>query len=134
MNIKDLGETHAGFYQDILESVTGKSRKRIGDIFLEYKERFLKYGDYCAQLPRAQETLDQLTTREDAVREEVARCEVNANEGKFRLRDLLAVPMQRVLKYHLLLRELTDNTVSTHEEFRGVSQVRAARQTLIVDE
>ncbi len=126
MNIKDLGETHAGFFQDILESVTNKSRKKIGDIFLEYKERFLKYGDYCAQLPRAQETLDQLMTRDEAVREEVARCEINANEGKFRLRDLLAVPMQRVLKYHLLLRELTDNTASTHEEFRGVSQAYEA--------
>ena len=31
-------------------------------------------------------------------------CQVKANDGKFRLRDLLAVPMQRVLKYHLLLK------------------------------
>lgn len=29
---------------------------------------------------------------------------MNANNGKFKLRDLLAVPMQRVLKYHLLLK------------------------------
>lgn len=27
-----------------------------------------------------------------------------ANEGRFKLRDLLSVPMQRVLKYHLLLK------------------------------
>lgn len=31
-------------------------------------------------------------------------CEHKANDGKFKLRDLLHVPMQRVLKYHLLLR------------------------------
>ena len=31
-------------------------------------------------------------------------CERKANESKFRLRDLLHVPMQRVLKYHLLMR------------------------------
>lgn len=31
-------------------------------------------------------------------------CEHRANDGKFKLRDLLHVPMQRVLKYHLLLR------------------------------
>jgi len=30
-------------------------------------------------------------------------CQNRANEGQFRLRDLLAVPMQRILKYHLLL-------------------------------
>ena len=29
---------------------------------------------------------------------------MKANGGKFRLRDLLSVPMQRILKYHLLLR------------------------------
>ena len=31
-------------------------------------------------------------------------CQNEANGGKFRLRDLLSVPMQRVLKYPLLLR------------------------------
>ena len=29
---------------------------------------------------------------------------MKANEGRFRLRDLLSVPIQRVLKYHLLLK------------------------------
>lgn len=30
------------------------------------------------------------------------------NNGKFKLRDLLSVPMQRILKYHLLLQKLYD--------------------------
>jgi len=29
---------------------------------------------------------------------------MEANEGRFKLRDLLSVPMQRVLKYHLFLK------------------------------
>ena len=33
----------------------------------------------------------------------VQECQNKANEGQFRLRDMLAVPMQRILKYHLLL-------------------------------
>lgn len=33
----------------------------------------------------------------------VQECSKRANYGKFTLRDLLVVPMQRVLKYHLLL-------------------------------
>lgn len=81
MNIKDLGETHAAFYQDILESVTGKSRKRIGEIFLEFKERFLKYGDYCSDLPKALQTLDMLQKKDERIREEIAKCELSANEG-----------------------------------------------------
>lgn len=33
-------------------------------------------------------------------------CSQRANNGRFSLRDLLMVPMQRVLKYHLLLQVL----------------------------
>ena len=126
MNIKDLGEVHAAFYQDVLESVMGKSRKRIGEIFLDFKERFLKYGQYCAELTRAQELLDTLMAKEASVRDEVGKCEANANEGKFRLRDLLAVPMQRILKYHLLLRELVGHTQTSHEEYRVIQQAYEA--------
>ena len=75
-----------------------------GEIFLEFKERFLRYGDFCSELPKAVELLDCLLNKDEAVREEVAKCELNANEGRFRLRDLLLVPMQRILKYHLILR------------------------------
>lgn len=31
-------------------------------------------------------------------------CTMKVQEGKFKLQDLLVVPMQRVLKYHLLLK------------------------------
>ena len=43
-----------------------------------------------------------------------------------RLRDLLAVPMQRVLKYHLLLKELLTHTLSVHEEFLSVEKAYEA--------
>ncbi len=52
----------------------------------------------------------------------MAACELAANEGRFRLRDLLAVPMQRVLKYHLLLRELVSHTPSHHEEYASLKE------------
>lgn len=31
-------------------------------------------------------------------------CTLKVQDGKFKLQDLLVVPMQRVLKYHLLLK------------------------------
>jgi len=124
MNIKELGESHGGFYKDILESVTGKSRKRVGEVFLEYKERFLKYGDYCAQLTRATQLLESLTSKDEAVREEVALCEQTA--GKFKLTDLLTVPMQRILKYHLLLQRLLQQTLPAHEEYHSIQQAYEA--------
>ncbi|XP_059086195.1 protein vav-like isoform X2 [Tigriopus californicus] len=126
MNIKELGEIHAAFYQDLLESVTQKSRKKIGEIFIEFKERFLKYGTYCSELNAAMDLLDTLLNKDVNVRDEILKCERNANEGKFRLRDLLTVPMQRILKYHLLMRELLSNTPNTHEEYHTIKQAHEA--------
>lgn len=120
MNIKELGETHGGFYKEILESVTGKSRKRIGEVFVEYKERFLKYGEYCSQLPKSTQLLDTLINKDETISEEVVKCEKSA--GKFKLVDLLTVPMQRILKYHMLLQRLLGQTPSLHEEYHSIQQ------------
>lgn len=120
MNIKELGETHGGFYKEIIEAVMGKSRKRIGEVFLEYKERFLKYGEYCAQLPKATQLLDTLINKDETIAEEIVKCEKNA--GKFKLVDLLTVPMQRILKYHMLLQRLVQQTPNTHEDYHGIQQ------------
>ena len=124
MNIKELGESHGGFHKEILDAVTGKSRKRVGEVFLEYKERFLKYGEYCAHLTRATHLLETLTSKEEQVREEVTRCEQTA--GKFKLTDLLTVPMQRILKYHLLLQRLLQQTLPSHEEHHSIQQAYEA--------
>ena len=120
MNIKELGETHGGFYKEIVESVTGKSRKKIGEVFIEYKERFLKYGEYCALLPKATQLLDTLVTKDETIAEEVVRCEKAA--GKFKLVDLLTVPMQRILKYHMLLQRLVHQTAEVHEDYHSIQQ------------
>ena len=124
MNIKELGESHGGFYKDILEAVTGKNRKRVGEVFLEYKERFLKYGDYCAQLTKATQLLESLTSKDEAIKEEVVKCEQTA--GKFKLTDLLTVPMQRILKYHMLLQRLMQQTPGSHEEYHSIQQAYEA--------
>lgn len=130
MNISDLLEVHGIFYGDVLACIVNSKNddgKGIGDIFVETKNKFLLYGDYCCQLPKAQETLDGLCAKDDCFKEAVASCEQAANEGRFRLRDLLAVPMQRVLKYHLLLRQLLLNTATTHEEY---STIKAAHDSM----
>ena len=46
--------------------------------------------------------------------------------GKFKLldllTDLLTVPMQRILKYHMLLKRLVDQTQASHEEYHSIEQ------------
>ena len=113
MNIRELGEIHGAFFTGLVECVTGKSHKSIGEVFIIFKEKFLKYGEYCSDLPKSQELLGTLYDKDEEVRKEIEECEEGANEGRFRLRDLLAVPMQRILKYHLLLSSLSGSESNT---------------------
>uniref|UniRef100_A0A8C7PZ85 Vav guanine nucleotide exchange factor 3 n=1 Tax=Oncorhynchus mykiss TaxID=8022 RepID=A0A8C7PZ85_ONCMY len=54
--------------------------------------------------------LDDICKHREDIRMKLEECAKRANYGKFTLRDLLVVPMQRVLKYHLLLQELVKHT------------------------
>ena len=128
-NIRELSDIHSAFYAQLLDSVAKKpipNQTNIGDVFVDFKIRFLIYGDFCSDLPVAQQTLDSICDKDEVVAEEVAQCEKNANGSRFRLRDLLAVPMQRVLKYHLLLKQLLTHTPSVHEEFLSVEKAYEA--------
>ena len=57
---------------------------------------------------------------DETIAEEVSKCEKSA--GKFKLVDLLTVPMQRILKYHMLLQRLVGQTASHHEEYHSIQQ------------
>uniref|UniRef100_A0A8C6XLR2 Vav guanine nucleotide exchange factor 1 n=1 Tax=Naja naja TaxID=35670 RepID=A0A8C6XLR2_NAJNA len=77
---------------------------------------FLLYGRYCSQIEAATKYLDQVSNISVDVRMKLEECSQRANNGRFSLRDLLMVPMQRVLKYHLLLQELTKYTLDPTEK------------------
>uniref|UniRef100_A0A8C5WRA9 Vav guanine nucleotide exchange factor 1 n=1 Tax=Laticauda laticaudata TaxID=8630 RepID=A0A8C5WRA9_LATLA len=84
--------------------------------FLHFTYRFLLYGRYCSQIEAATKYLDQVSNISVDVRMKLEECSQRANNGRFSLRDLLMVPMQRVLKYHLLLQELTKYTLDPTEK------------------
>jgi len=122
MNIPQLIEFHQTFYSKISDYISKHIQQQtrrlsLGSLFCENKNEFLIYSVFCCDLPRAQMLLDTLCSKDESVRESVQTCEQAANEGRFRLRDLLAVPMQRVLKYHLILRELVTHTNPAHEDY-----------------
>uniref|UniRef100_A0A8B9TA45 Vav guanine nucleotide exchange factor 1 n=1 Tax=Anas platyrhynchos TaxID=8839 RepID=A0A8B9TA45_ANAPL len=88
--------------------------------------RFLLYGRYCSQVEAAARRLDQLAAGTD-LRMKLQECSQRANNGRFSLRDLLMVPMQRVLKYHLLLQELVKLTPEPAERERLRAALDAMR-------
>ncbi|GIY52427.1 guanine nucleotide exchange factor VAV3 [Caerostris extrusa] len=121
MNIKELAEIHTGFHSELYKACTS-SQYKISDCFLHWKDKFIVYGEYCSKLPAAQEKVEDLSNKSEVINQAILRCQQDANGGKFKLRDLLSVPMQRILKYHLLLKELIRNTPKTHEDYFGLQK------------
>ncbi|KAL4219511.1 Guanine nucleotide exchange factor vav2 [Mactra antiquata] len=128
-HIEELLEVHTGFHSELHRACT-TDRPKIYEVFLKWKNKFVLYGDYCSNLPGAQEKIEEITKKNDQVKEKMEECERSANEARFKLRDLLHVPMQRVLKYHLLLRELIKNTDKNHEDIPYLQQALEAMQDL----
>ncbi|KAI9544419.1 Guanine nucleotide exchange factor vav3 [Dissostichus eleginoides] len=107
---KDLVKVHKSLMVDVQDSILNKNALNLYQIFISYKERLLIYGMYCSRVEIAIAVLDIICKEKEDVRLKLEECSKRANNGKFTLRDLLVVPMQRVLKYHLLLQELVKHT------------------------
>nr|CAD7200476.1 unnamed protein product [Timema douglasi] len=219
--LQELSEIHSGFHSHLRKAVAPNSSTRLSDVFINWREKFLIYGEYCAHLTSAQELIQDLCSRNEVVNQQVIvsvsgqwqgsppagqcvvsvsgqwqgsppagqcvvsvsgqwqdsqpagqcvvsgktvdqqvsvsgqwqgsrpagqcvvsgktvdqqvsewsgtakhshrngppsnvcavlqKCQEEANGGKFKLRDILSVPMQRILKYHLLLDKLIQET------------------------
>uniref|UniRef100_A0A674BJ46 Vav 3 guanine nucleotide exchange factor b n=1 Tax=Salmo trutta TaxID=8032 RepID=A0A674BJ46_SALTR len=110
INIPDLVKVHKSLMVEVQESILNKNALNLYQIFIAYKDRLLIYGIYCSHVEISITVLDFICKEKEDVRLKLKECSKRANNGKFTLRDLLVVPMQRVLKYHLLLQELVKHT------------------------
>uniref|UniRef100_A0A6Q2YU57 Vav 3 guanine nucleotide exchange factor b n=1 Tax=Esox lucius TaxID=8010 RepID=A0A6Q2YU57_ESOLU len=106
----ELVKVHKCLMVEVHESIVNKNALNLYQIFISYKERLLIYGVYCSHVERSIAVLDSISKEKEDVGLKLKECSKRANNGKFTLRDLLVVPMQRVLKYHLLLQELVKHT------------------------
>ncbi|KTG39794.1 hypothetical protein cypCar_00047878, partial [Cyprinus carpio] len=112
---KDLVKIHRSLLAEIQDSVQNRNAENLHQIFIIYKDRLLLYGKYCGHVESAISVLDFICKEKEGVRLKLEECSKRANNGKFTLRDLLVVPMQRVLKYPLLLQELVKYTSDNKE-------------------
>ncbi|XP_074593667.1 guanine nucleotide exchange factor VAV2-like [Brevipalpus obovatus] len=126
-HIQELVDLHTSFHRDLCcASAGGISGLRISTCFFNWKDKFVIYGDYCANLPRAQSMIDELCAKSETIAASITQSQIEANDGKFKLRDLLSLPMQRILKYHLLLKELIKNTSESHDDYPGLQRAYQA--------
>uniref|UniRef100_A0AAY4BFB7 Vav guanine nucleotide exchange factor 1 n=1 Tax=Denticeps clupeoides TaxID=299321 RepID=A0AAY4BFB7_9TELE len=103
-------------YEDLMKAEEPPETVRVKQSHLRCVARLLLYGRYCSQVESSTKHLDKISTLREDVRMKLEECSNRANSGRFSLRDLLMVPMQRVLKYHLLLQELMKHTVNPDDK------------------
>ncbi|GMR33850.1 hypothetical protein PMAYCL1PPCAC_04045, partial [Pristionchus mayeri] len=138
MNISELWAFHSSFYAQLREAVfhtlgiTDRSDERprhsVGDVFLLNKHKFTLYGPYCLGLEDSRSKILQLEKTDAAVRQRIVECCAALKAQQFKLQDILCLPMQRVLKYHLLLGELLNYTSANHPDYRSLESARAAME------
>ncbi|XP_017313088.1 proto-oncogene vav [Ictalurus punctatus] len=116
MNVEELADTHRRLLREVQTSISSYGAENLHQVFIDYKEKLLLYGRYCSQVESATKQLDKISSAREDVRMKLEECSMRANSGRFSLRDLLMVPMQRVLKYHLLLQELVKHTVNPSDK------------------
>ncbi|KAE9419378.1 hypothetical protein Angca_002422 [Angiostrongylus cantonensis] len=125
MNIMTLWNLHHSFYSDLRHAVLktlgliqpGEGRPNslplgntIGDVFVQHKDKFIAYGPYCMGLGESRARILELEKSDPVAKAKIYECTSSVNDNQFKLQDLLCLPMQRVLKYHILLLELIKTT------------------------
>ncbi|KAI0978359.1 hypothetical protein GJ496_002605 [Pomphorhynchus laevis] len=122
LNVHDLLNLHHEFLLQLREACTnlpGRTQ-RLAQLFINWQDRFLIYGEYCVRLQYAQAKLSHLRQTDPTFYRILSMCRRNSSSlGRFKLEDLLVVPFQRVLKYHLLLsnihRYVVEDSVRSHQ-------------------
>ncbi|KAI3384120.1 hypothetical protein SNEBB_011291 [Seison nebaliae] len=101
----------------------------IANLFLEYRKDFLVYAQYCSNISNAHKHIDKLMSN-DSVKETIRECERKYENGKFNLKDIIALPMQRLLRYKLLLDTLKKHTKKLNSEHFALDKLTNAIRSL----
>uniref|UniRef100_A0A1Q3G400 Putative rho guanine nucleotide exchange factor vav3 n=2 Tax=Culex tarsalis TaxID=7177 RepID=A0A1Q3G400_CULTA len=125
-SIRELCDIHETFLGKLREATAADAKIKLSSVFLEFREPFLVYGDYCSSMTNATDMLRDVCKKSSNIEQVVNQCQKEHSGGRLQLRDILSVPMQRILKYHLLLDKLVQETNPSHEDFRGLERAKEA--------
>lgn len=107
--MQELTDIHERFVERLKDATGVNPKCKLSQVFLDFREPFLVYGDYCASMTQATDMLTN-ACKDPAVKQVMEQSQKEHSGGKNLLRDILSVPMQRILKYHLLLDKLVQET------------------------
>lgn len=61
--IKELVDIHSRFLEKLREATEPNSKHKLSSVFLDFREQFLVYGDFCSRMTDATDTLREVCKR-----------------------------------------------------------------------
>ncbi|XP_043922200.1 phosphatidylinositol 3,4,5-trisphosphate-dependent Rac exchanger 2 protein [Protopterus annectens] len=119
-NIEDILAVHNDFLTLIEEQLYPEPscQHEVGKCFLQFKDRFHIYHEYCSNHEKAQKLLLELN-KSINVRTFLLNCMLlgGRKNTDVPLEGYLVAPIQRICKYPLLLKELQKRTPKRHNDY-----------------
>ncbi|XP_067836414.1 phosphatidylinositol 3,4,5-trisphosphate-dependent Rac exchanger 2 protein isoform X2 [Heptranchias perlo] len=132
-NIEDILAVHKEFLSMIEECLQPEpsAQHELGSCFLQFKNRFSIYDEYCSNHEKAQRLLLELNKMR-TVRTFLLGCMLLAGQKNpdVPLEGYLVAPIQRICKYPLLLKELMKRTPRRHNDYAAVLEALQAMKTV----
>ncbi|OZJ06245.1 hypothetical protein BZG36_00842 [Bifiguratus adelaidae] len=101
-----------------------ESVRAVANVFVSRGKDFRVYRDYCAFHNEALELVYEYRTRPEwttLMKECCANIPETSNGGRLQLTDYMIKPVQRICRYHLLLREILKSTSEDSAEYEAMN-------------
>ncbi|KAL1130551.1 hypothetical protein AAG570_011797 [Ranatra chinensis] len=118
-NLEAIYEWHRDFFLKALEKCV-QHPEELGPLFQRYERKLFMYVVYCQNKPVSEYIVSEYDSYFEELRQKLGH--------KLQLCDLLIKPVQRIMKYQLLLRDLYKYTERAHL----TAEVEALRQATLV--
>ncbi|MDP2437935.1 MAG: hypothetical protein Q8P67_19510 [archaeon] len=131
-NMENLIEVNSLLLQKLAErEKQWHSQQLLADIFCEMAPMFLLYGDYCQSYGTGCELLKKLEMKPDVSQflQRVAQ-ESAVELRQLGLHDILIMPVQRLPRYLLLLRDLLKDTEPPHPDYENIKRAISSIQVV----
>ncbi|XP_013885284.1 phosphatidylinositol 3,4,5-trisphosphate-dependent Rac exchanger 1 protein [Austrofundulus limnaeus] len=132
-NIEDILELHKEVFSVVETSLQPEPHPNhsLGHVFLQFKESFSVYGEYCSNHEKALRLLIELNKIPD-IRTFLLSCMLLGGKKStdIPLEGYLLTPIQRICKYPLLLKELLKRTPKKHADYPAVEEALQAMKAV----
>lgn len=132
-NIEEILAVHKEFLKVVEECLHPEpnAQQEVGTCFLNFKDKFRIYDEYCSNHEKAQKLLLELN-KIRTIRTFLLNCMLlgGRKNTDVPLEGYLVTPIQRICKYPLLLKELLKRTPRKHSDYTAVMEALQAMKAV----